>query len=205
MPHPGEHEAIVPRELWDKVHAILSEHWRVRAARSRAATPAPLKGLIRGALHGCAMTPTHTRKRGKQYRYYACVRAAKTSSDACPLGYVPAGEIENAVIAQVRALLRTPKMIARTLHAVRATADENAPSREEAIAALRQIDKVWEELFPAEQTRILHLLVERLEVGTEGVDLRLRADGLHSVVAELRDVERPPHQGTPAQQAEVAA
>ncbi|HXF87997.1 MAG TPA: recombinase family protein [Xanthobacteraceae bacterium] len=203
IPHPGEHEAIVPRDLWDKVHAILSEHWRVRAARSRAATPAPLKGLIRCALHGCAMTPTHTRKRGKQYRYYACVRAAKTSSDACPLGYVPAGEIESAVIAQVRALLRTPEMVARTLRAVRATADENAPSREETIEALQQIDKVWEELFPAEQTRILHLLVERLEVGTEGVDLRLRAEGLHSVVAELRDVAPPPHQDALPQQAEA--
>src|SRR5579884_649307 len=206
VPHPGEHEAIVPRELWDKVHAILAEHWRVRAARSRAATPAPLNGLIRCALHGCAMTPTHTRKRGKQYRYYACVHAAKTSSDACPLGYVPAGEIENAVIVQVRALLRTPEMVARTLRAVRAVAGEAAaPSREETSAALRRIDKVWEELFPAEQARILHLLVERLEVGTDGVDLRLRAEGLHSVVAELRDGGRPPTKQAPTQEAEAVA
>jgi hypothetical protein len=203
--HPGEHEAIVPHELWDKVHAILAEHWRARAARSRAATPAPLKGLIRCALYGCAMTPTHTRKRGKQYRYYACVRAAKTSSDACPLGYVPAGEIESAVIAQVRALLRTPGMVARTLRAVRAAGGEAAPSLEETIAGLRRIDKVWEELFPAEQARIMHLLVERLEVGTEGVDLRLRAEGLHSVVAELRDTGLPLQQEALPQHAEAVA
>jgi hypothetical protein len=151
------------------------------------------------------MTPTHTRKRGKQYRYYACVHAAKTSSDACPLGYVPAGEIESAVIAQVRALLRTPEMVARTLRAIRAAAGNTAPNHEETIAALRRIDKVWEELFPAEQARILHLLIERLEVGTEGVDLRLRAEGLHSVVAELRDVGPPLHQEAIPQHAEAVA
>jgi len=109
------------------------------------------------------------------------------------------------VIAQVRALLRTPEMVARTRRAVRAAAGEAAPSREETSAALRRIDKVWEELFPAEQARILHLLVERLEVGTDGVDLRLRAEGLHSVVAELRDVGRPPQQQALPQRPEAVA
>ncbi len=109
------------------------------------------------------------------------------------------------MIAQVRALLRTPEMVARTRRAVRAAAGEAAPSREETSAALRRIEKVWEELFPAEQARILHLLVERLEVGTDGVDLRLRAEGLHSVVAELRDGGPPPTKQAPTQEAEAVA
>ena len=56
--YPGEHEAIVPRALWDKVHAILKESPRARANTTRAQTPALLKGLVFGA-DGCAMTPTH--------------------------------------------------------------------------------------------------------------------------------------------------
>jgi site-specific DNA recombinase len=44
--YPGEHEAIIDRKLWDKVHAILKESPRTRGARSRAQTPALLKGLI---------------------------------------------------------------------------------------------------------------------------------------------------------------
>jgi hypothetical protein len=43
----------------------------------------------------------------------------------------------------------------------------------------------------AEQARVLRLLVERLEIGTEGIDLRLRVEGLHSLVAELRETEQP--------------
>jgi DNA invertase Pin-like site-specific DNA recombinase len=65
--YPGEHEAIVSQALWDKVHSILAESPRRRAASTRAQTPALLKGLIFGPT-GRAMTPTHTRKGGKLYR-----------------------------------------------------------------------------------------------------------------------------------------
>jgi len=189
--HPGEHDAIVPRDLWDKVRAILSENARTRANRTRAATPAPLKGVIRCAEHGCAMTPSHTRKKGKQYRYYVCMHATKNGSDTCSVRSVPAGEIEDAVISQVRALLRTPEVIARTVRTARSRTTEESLDNTEMAESLRQLDGIWEELFPAEQARILQLLVERLDVGTEGVDLRLRVEGLHSLVAELRETERP--------------
>ena len=188
--HPGEHDAIVPRDLWDKVHAILAENWRTRANRTRAATPAPLKGLIRCAEHGSAMTPSHTRKKGKQYRYYVCLHAIKNGSDTCAVRSVPAGEIEDAVIAQVRTLLRTPEMVARMMRAARTSTNGGALNSEEVAESLQRLDAIWEELFPAEQARILRLLVERLEVGTESIDLRLRVEGLHSLVAELRETER---------------
>jgi len=67
--HRGEHEAIVPRELWDRVHAVLAEAPRTRAGQSRNQTPALLKGLIFG-LDGRALSPSHTMRKGRQYRYY---------------------------------------------------------------------------------------------------------------------------------------
>jgi len=45
---------------------------------------------------------------------------------------------------------------------------------------------LWGQLFPAEQARIVHLLVERVDVGLDGVDIRLRMEGLSSLVADLR-------------------
>ena len=50
---------------------------------------------------------------------------------------------------------------------------------------------LWEELFPAEQARIVHLLVERVEVQADGLEVRLRAEGLASLVAELRQQPVP--------------
>jgi site-specific DNA recombinase len=57
--YPGEHAAIIDRDVWDKVRAILTESPRKRAARTRAETPALLKGLL-FVPDGAAFSPTHT-------------------------------------------------------------------------------------------------------------------------------------------------
>ena len=44
--YPGEHDAIIDDDLWDRAHAILQESPRKRANNSRSRTPALLKGLI---------------------------------------------------------------------------------------------------------------------------------------------------------------
>jgi hypothetical protein len=42
------------------------------------------------------------------------------------------------------------------------------------------------ELFPAEQARIIQLLVERVDVQEDALEVRIRAEGLASLVGELR-------------------
>ena len=80
---------------------------------TRAQTPALLKGLIFGPT-GCAMSPTHTRKDGRLYRYYVSQSVLKRGPDACPVGRVPAAEIEAAVVNQLRGLLRAPEIVVGT-------------------------------------------------------------------------------------------
>jgi hypothetical protein len=45
---------------------------------------------------------------------------------------------------------------------------------------------VWSELFPAEQARIVQLLIERVDMQEDALEVRVRAAGLASLVAELR-------------------
>ena len=116
--YPGEHQPIVSRAIWDKVHAILAESPRTRAGRTRAQTPALLKGLIYGQT-GAAMSPTHTRRGDKLYRYYVSQSVLKRGADACPVGRVPAAEIEAAVVDQLRGLLRAPEVIVGTWRSAR--------------------------------------------------------------------------------------
>ncbi len=52
--------------------------------------------------------------------------------------------------------------------------------------ALANVDGHWEELFPAEQARIVGLLVARVDVVTEGIGIALRADGLTDLVGNIR-------------------
>jgi DNA invertase Pin-like site-specific DNA recombinase len=180
--HPGEHQAIVDTETWEKVHAILEGNARHRGNLTRAQTPALLRGLV-FAPGGRAMTPSHTRKAGKLYRYYVATDAIRGSSEDCPVRSVPAAEIEDAVAAQVRHLLQTPEVIARGWAAARQE-EPRLPERE-VVNAITAFAPLWEELFPAEQARILRLLVERVDVAPDGIRVRLRAEGLHTLVEQL--------------------
>lgn len=183
--YAGEHSAIIPRELWDAVHSILTESPRVRANKSRTQSPALLRGLIFGA-DGRALSPTHTRRRGRLYRYYVAQSVLQVTPDqGSPdlVRRVSAAEIETAVIAQVRILLRQPEIIIGTWLA--AKADVPNVTENETREALERLDPLWNELFPAEQARIIRLLVDRVEVGPSGATIRLRIAGLRGLVDDL--------------------
>jgi len=180
--YPGEHSAIIDREVWDSVHAILTESPRKRAARTRADTPALLKGLLFGP-DGAAFSPTHTRKGGRLYRYYVSQTVLKHGAGSCHIGRVPAGEIEAAVIDQLRAVFRQPEIVAGTWKAARAK--DFAISEVEIREALTRLDPLWDEFFPAEQARIVSLLVERVDIGNTGLNVRLRMDGLAGLAREM--------------------
>lgn len=142
--YPGEHQPIISQDLWDKVRSIVAESPSKRAGQSRRQTPALLKGLI-FAPSGYAMTPAHTRKKGRLYRYYVTTSVQKLGPETCPVRRVPAGEIEAAVIDQLRALLRTPEMIVKTWMATRK--DDSDITETEVREALVQLDPLWDELF----------------------------------------------------------
>ncbi len=183
--YPGEHAAILTQDLWDRAHAIMQPSPRTRANENRSQSPALLKGLLFG-LDGRALSPTHSRKGGKQYRYYVAQVVLKDEGDPHPdiIRRISAAEIEAAVLAQIRALVRQPEVIVGTLRAAR----EETPdvTEDEVRDALEQFEPMWEELFPAEQARIVQLLVERVTIGPTGADIRLRIAGLSSLVRDLR-------------------
>ena len=183
--HAGEHEAIVSQELWDRAHAVLQVSPRVRANQARAQSPALLKGLVFG-LDGRALSPTHTRKGGKQYRYYVAQTVLKDQGTPNPdiVRRIAAAEIERVVLAQVRTLVRQPEVIVGTWRAAREEVPE--VTEDEVRDALEHLEPMWEELFPAEQARLVQLLVERVTVGPTGADIKLRVDGLSSLVRDLR-------------------
>ena len=51
------------------------------------------------------------------------------------------------------------------------------------------LERLWEELLPAEQARIIRLLVDRVDIGVGGADVRLKLEGLASLA---RDLATPP-------------
>jgi len=187
--YPGEHEAIVSRDLWDRAQAILAKHYRVRGARTRIKTPALLRGLIQCGHCGCAMGPTYAKRRGKVYRYYLCVQAAKNGHSSCPTRSLAAGEIEATVVEQLRAVLRTPEAWVegcrgagsggRRRNAVASIAECRA-----LMEAARELDQDWHRLSPGEQERIVQSVVQQVEVHPDRAEVRFNAEQLASLLAE---------------------
>ncbi|MEX2480753.1 MAG: zinc ribbon domain-containing protein, partial [Gammaproteobacteria bacterium] len=137
---------------------------------------------------GAAFSPTHTRKGGRLYRYYVSQTVLKRGRDACPVGRVPAAEIESAVIDQLRAVFRQPEVIVGTWRAARGHDAEvtEADVRD----ALEGLDPLWDELFSAEEARLLRLLVARGGIGEDELSIHLRADGLSGLVSQVSGFAR---------------
>jgi len=97
---------------------------------------------------------------------------------------MPAAELESAVLEQLRGLLRSPELLAEVLP----NAISLDPSLDEAKAtvAMTRLDEIWDQLFPAEQARIVRLLVEKVIVSPTELEVRLRANGLEKMVLELQ-------------------
>lgn len=96
--YDGQHEAIVPLELWRKVQ----DHLTAQSMTMRNQRKYKQKNLLRGLLFdqiGHPYIPTYTNKPGKQYRYYK-LKEKPIAEDA--LDRIPAHEIENRVEEAIR-------------------------------------------------------------------------------------------------------
>jgi hypothetical protein len=113
----------------------------------------------------------------------------KLGPETCPIRRVPAAEIETAVVDQLRGMLRTPEIIIRTWMSARRT--DQTIDEGQVREALDRLDPLLDELFPVEQARIVQLLVERVDVRTDGIAIRLRTEGLTSVIADVRMMGAP--------------
>jgi hypothetical protein len=69
---------------------------------------------------------------------------------------------------------------------IRKRESEGEITEREVTILLADFATVWNELFPAEQARIVQLLVERVDVQEDVLEVRIRAEGLASLVGELR-------------------
>lgn len=180
--YPGQHEAIVPQDLWDAAHAFIAR--RKQAPREhRAQHPALLAGLL-FAPDGQRMLHTFVKKKsGRTYRYYVPYlhkrrnAGASLAPDAPDVGHLPAAEIENAVLTQIHAALSAPEVLIGTWRACQRHPAGAALDEAQVVVAMRRIGDVWAQLFPAEQQRIARLLIERVQLHEHGLDILWREDG----------------------------
>ena len=135
------------------------------------------------------MTPTHTRKGGRLYRYYIMNELLRYGSTTSTVRRIPAAQVEAAVISQIRSMVRAPEIIVATWRSAKQSIQ--GLTERQVRDELDRFEGVWAELFPAEQARLVQLLVARVDVSEAGADITLRLDGLTSMLQDLRAEAMP--------------
>ena len=175
--YDGEHAAVIDEALWDQAQEIARDNGRDHKLGRKARNPSLLAGIITDP-EGRPMTPTHTRKDAKQYRYY--VTRLAPGEDRQSAWRVPAGEIERIVISAVVASLRDH-------------ADITGGTASDVIADVTQRTGLAEDLLShsiAGQRSVLLDMSARVQLDEETITLSLGSNRNRQVSVPARLVRR---------------
>jgi len=168
--HPGQHEPIVSRELWDRVQERLrSQAARTGEGRKTEAPKSPLAGKFFDE-DGEPLYVQGGTKGGRRYRYYVSKRLVTGESlDAGKAWRVPAPEIERAVCAAAGNLLSDHGAIAQAL--------EGSGIDGLRLPSVLEAGRDWVErlLRSGDEARsTLAELVDRVELRSDGIQVALK-------------------------------
>jgi DNA invertase Pin-like site-specific DNA recombinase len=167
--HPGQHEAIVGRELWERVQQQLRSR-AVRQGEGRK-TEAPRSPLA-GKLFDESGEPLYVQgaaKGQRRYRYYVSRRLVRgESKDSEQAWRISAPEIEQTISAAAREILSDRAAIALALEESGTDPNRLKPVLESA--------QMWIEKLQSdtEAASALSELTERVELSREGFRVSLK-------------------------------
>ena len=181
--YPGQHEAIVSRELWDRVQQRLHDR-RVRSGEGHK-TEAPSSPLA-GKLFDESGEPLYVQgaaKGQRRYRYYVSRDLIRGDSKDAQRGWrISAPEIEQRVSAAAQAALGDQPVIALALEA--SGVDPNR------LPAVLKSAHAWSERLASRSVAaaVLGELIERVQLRRESLHLALK---LPLAFTEPPDAARP--------------
>ncbi len=156
--YDGQHDAIVDRELFDRVASAIADNTKRRTgALARAHYDYLLTGLLRCAC-GSALTTSAANGHGGRYHYYRCVGLNKKDRHACAVKQVRAERIDETVLGIVKDAARDPALVAEAVE------EANKLAREQISPLQQRVDQLKRELAEAEQSA-RELLEQALSAG----------------------------------------
>jgi site-specific DNA recombinase len=179
--HPGLHEPIIDRDLWDAVQQRLRDQGSNHRARTGKVMPSPLTGKLFDDA-GNRLTPSHALKDGRRYRYYIS-RGLVTGTSEKPGWRLPAPQIEKIVAAEAAAMLADRAAIGTALEKAGLPPNKLA-------AAFNAADSFQRRLHSdAECDEALAALIGRVELRPNILRLTIALQPLAGIKEELtRDI-----------------
>jgi site-specific DNA recombinase len=158
---PGQHKAILKRELFDRVQKRLLSNRPADAVHGGTSEASWLTGLLFDD-EGNRFTPSHTTRRGKHYRYYvslAVTQGRKADGRSAPR--LPASQIEGIVLKELEAITASPHRLLELI--------SDAPSDPDEMNAIVRAAAAFGEQLGRHEAMIK--AVSKVVLGSDGVTI----------------------------------
>jgi DNA invertase Pin-like site-specific DNA recombinase len=169
--HPGQHEPIVERSLWQRVQEMLTE----RAARQRGGATRRTTGLLTGKLfdeNGEPLYACWAKKGARRYRYFVSRKLVRGADKSREGGWrISAEEIEHAVMAAARQMLSDRGALASTLKACGLAAAELKQALEVVDRKVKSVDEIG-------SMNAAGSIIDRVELKRDGMQITLNLRAL---------------------------
>ena len=169
--YPGQHDAIVDRESWNTVQKMLDDQSPARTSPTNTKQQCLLTGLAFDE-QGDRLSPSHSRKDGRRYRYYISHRLMQ-GGDKGDGWRIPADQLEQAVLHELCRFLVDSGQIANALYG-----SDAAPDRiQGAVSAAAKVSKeIGKDHAQVRQ------LIERLDIDGKKLRIKVSISGLSECI-----------------------
>ncbi|MBG0802199.1 recombinase family protein [Methylocystis sp. H4A] len=175
--HPGQQEGIIDAALWQAVQDCLSTN-RVERSLGTGAEESSLLASLIFDTDGERLSPTHSVKKGKRYRYYvSAALIAGKRNDQSKGRRIPAGDIEGLVLDRLRALFASEAEITSAV----APLGLDAPTQRALLGRSKDLAERWTRLTSLQRREIVLALIPRIEVDEEQIFMHLDRASIPSV------------------------
>jgi site-specific DNA recombinase len=183
--YPGAHRAILDQMVWNQAQELLAHNRVEQVGRHRAKEPSLLVGLLFDG-EGHRLTPIHSTKLGKRYRYYETRPLETNDTKKTKSRRVSAHDLEHVVVGALLQFLQNDTQITTVLRPLRLTASENRRLIRQASA----IATGWEKLSQVGQIGLLKEIIHRIVLDDRSADIEVSHRGVATgLLSRAKEIE----------------
>jgi site-specific DNA recombinase len=159
--HPGQHQAIIDQELWERVQQHMASNSVEHKTRSSNTVSCPLANKLFD-VSGERLVSVHVNKKGRRYRYYISESLRADPKDASPTGWrLPGQEIEQVIKHAALEIIHDDVAITTALQ-------ESGISIHQISSALNAVGKIQNDTAD-----LIKRFIQRVELQQDGIRLIL--------------------------------
>jgi DNA invertase Pin-like site-specific DNA recombinase len=168
----GQHEGIIEEKLWQQVQAKLCQNRQQQQLKTHCQSPSLFAGLLFDD-QGNPMSPSHSKKGKKRYRYYVSQALLQfREQDAGSVTRLGAKDIEDIAITQLKDFLGNPNQLLDDLDCDGLSATDRLALTKNARAIAKKLDHQTTE----KKITYLKDFIHKITVSQHQVVINLRGE-----------------------------